>query len=96
MAGQRLADIFGRSCLFFNNLCLANRTNIFDSGGFGVSFGSFGAFFEKKGCPRIWGIMMIYMLLLILLISIGMWALPAFNRELAGASRGIAKIFSQA
>ena len=40
-------------------------------------------FFEKKGCPRIWGIMMIYMLLLILLISIGMWALPAFNRELA-------------
>ena len=52
MRGQRLADIFGRSCPFFNNLCLTNRTNIFDSGGFGVSFGSFGAFFRKKGMPQ--------------------------------------------
>lgn len=46
-------------------------------------------FFEKKGCPRIWGIMVIYILLLILLISIGMWALPAFNREIAALAEAL-------
>lgn len=52
-------------------------------------------FFEKKGCPRIWGIMMIYMLLLILLISIGMWALPAFNRELAALAEELPRYLAK-
>lgn len=39
--------------------------------------------------------MMIYMLLLILLISIGMWALPAFNRELAALAEELPRYLAK-
>lgn len=38
-------------------------------------------FLEKKNCPRIWGIALIYLLVLGLLIGAGMWAIPAVNRQ---------------
>lgn len=39
-------------------------------------------FLEKKNCPRVWGISLIYILLLIFLASAGMWAIPILNRQL--------------
>ena len=38
-------------------------------------------FLEKQNCPRLWAISLMYALLLILLVILGVWAIPVLNNQ---------------